>query len=174
MRLQEVPAGGELRLDTVHARLTGVGLPLSSLLGSTSQQVPVDAVHITGSATYATLDTQVNAAIPGGMATVHFADGGDGRLKVTATYNGLGGPLTVSGLATVSISGGRLTLSVPAQGMADVPEAFRPTVSQLLTQTLPLQQLPLGLVATGVTVTAQGVTATADARDVVLKAEAAR
>jgi hypothetical protein len=52
--------------------------------------------------------------------------------------------------------------------LAQVPEMFRAAAAQLLTQTVPLPRLPLGLTATAVSVTPQGLTATAEARDVVL------
>jgi hypothetical protein len=170
VQLQQVAAGGELRLDTLTARLRGVHVPLRAVLGSGLQQIPVDAVHVTGSATFATLDATVASAIPADLASVQFADGGAGRLKVTATYRGLGGPLTVSGLARVAVSSGRLTLTVPPESLAQVPAALRSTAAQLLTQTVQLQRLPLGLVANGVSVGPNGITASADATNVVLPA----
>ena len=150
-------------------RLTGVHLPLGAILGSSVAQVSGDAVHVTGTVTFATLETQVNAVLPAGLATVHIGDGGGGRLKLSVDYTGLGGPFTLSATARVSISHGRLTVTVPQESLSAVPAAFRPTVAGLLDQTFPLERLPLGLVATGIAVTPQGLTATADANDVVLR-----
>lgn len=169
VRFREVPAGGDLRLDTVDARLAGVHLPLPAVLGAEPAEVPVDTLQVTGSATFARVEDRINAAIPGGAATVHLVDGGQGRLRVTGTYTGPGGPLTLSGLTTPSVSHGRLTLSVPKEQLTQVPQVFRDTVAGLLTQSVTLQPLPLGLEVTSVAVTPQGLTATAEAQDVILR-----
>jgi hypothetical protein len=166
--LQEVPAGGTLRLDSVDARLTGVHVSLSTLLHRGRERVPVDGVRVTGTATFATLNTQANAAMPSGLGTVQFSDGGNGLIKATVRVTGLGVPLTLNGLAKVSIVRGKVTINVPQSALAQVPEMFRASAAQLLTQTVTLPRLPLGLTATAVSVTPQGLTATAEARDVVL------
>lgn len=170
-RLRQVPTGGDLRLDSVDVRLTGVHLPLTALLGSGVTQIPVDAVQATGTTTFDALETQVNAEIPNGLATVEIGYGGTDRLAVNATYTGLGGPVEVSGTATLSISRGELILTLPEDSLAQIPDLFRPTVSRLLAQTVSMQQLPFGLAPTRVGVTPDGVTVTAAADDVVLRSD---
>jgi hypothetical protein len=168
VRLRQVPSSGELRLDEVDAELTGVHLPATDLVDPSARDVPVDAVHATGRITFATLDAQVSAAIPGNATTVHFAEGGGGRLRVTMRYDGLGGPLTLSGTAKLSISADQLTVSIADDVLTQVPQPLRPLMAALLTQTVPLQRLPFGLVPHTVAITQDGVTATADSRGAVL------
>lgn len=168
VQLQEVPAGDQLRLDDVDARLSGVHVPLSVLLGSGPRSVPVDTAQVTGRVSYSTLDAHVTAAIPGGAAKLRFADGGGNQLRVTVTYLGLGDPLTLTGTAKLAISGGRLTMKVAEDTLAQVPAPLRPSVAPLLNQSVPLQRLPFGLVPTSVAVTDQGVTVTALAHDTTL------
>lgn len=168
VKLQEVPAGGTLRFNGVDARLTGVHLSLSTLLGRGHEPVRVDAVRVTGTATYATLETQANAAMPSGLGTVQFSDGGNGLVKVAVHVTGLGVPLTLNGVAKVSLAQGKVTISVPRSALTQLPEMFRATAAQLLTQTVSLPRLPLGLTATAVSVTPQGLTATAEGSNVVL------
>jgi LmeA-like phospholipid-binding len=174
VNLQGVPAGGTLRLDDVDARLTGVHVSLSTVMRRARDQVPVDAVQVTGTATYATLDAQANAAMPSGLGTVQFSDGGNGLVRVTVHVTELGVPLTLNGLAKISIARGKVTITVPQSALAQVPEMFRAAAAQLLTQTVSLPRLPLGLTATAVSVTAQGLAATAQARNVVLGTTSSR
>jgi hypothetical protein len=100
---------------------------------------------------------------------LHFADAGGDRLRVTVTYTGLGGQLTLTGTAKLTITRGRLTVKVAEDTLARVPALFRPTVAPLLNQSVPLQRLPFGLVPTSVVVTGQGVTVTALAHDTILR-----
>jgi hypothetical protein len=174
VRGQDVPTGSVLRLDQVDARLTGVHLPLSALLGSPVGDVPVDAVRVTGTASHTALAAQVATAVPGGVATVQFADGGGNRLQVSATYNGPGGPLSLSGPASVSIVQGRLAVKISEDVLAQIPAMLRSVVTPLLTQTVPLQRLPLDLVPSAVTITPAGVTVTAEAMNTVLRPQPAR
>jgi hypothetical protein len=170
VQLQEVPAGGELRLEQLNARLLGVRLPLSALFAAASTDIPVDAARVTGTVSYAELDARASAALAGTSATAHFADGGNNRLRVTVDYTGPGGPLTLSGTAKVTVSRGRLAVGVPDETLAQVPQLFRATLAPLLSQTVQLPKLPFGLVPSSVTVTGQGVTVTADAQNAVLPA----
>jgi hypothetical protein len=164
VRLQQLAAGGYLRLDEVDARLLGVHLPLTALFGSGPRAVPVDDGEVVGKIGFATLDAQVSAVIPGNTATVTFADGGGGRLRATLHYTGAGGPLTLTGAARLSIDRGRLTVSLPRNTVAQVPQQLRGVLTPLLTQTIQLPRLPLGLVATSVTATAYGISVTTRAR----------
>ncbi|HET9653813.1 MAG TPA: DUF2993 domain-containing protein [Kineosporiaceae bacterium] len=170
VRMEQVPAGGQLRLDSLVTRLDGVHVPLGAAIGGQVTSVPVDVVHVRGTASFATLDAVVASAVPADLATVRFSDGGSGRLAVTVTYRGPGGPLTVSAPAQLSVSRGRLTVAVPTQSLSQVPAPLRPSVARLLTQTVPLPKLPLGLVADGGGVGPDGVNLTADATGVLLRA----
>lgn len=170
VRMEQVPAGGQLRLDSLVARLEGVHVPLRAAIGGQVTSVPVDVVHVSGTASFATLDAAVASAAPGDLATVRFGDGGSGRLAVTVTYRGPGGSLTVSTPAQLSVSRGRLTVAVPTQSLTQVPAVLRPSVARLLTRTVPLPELPLGLVADGGGVGPDGVTVTAEATGVLLRA----
>ena len=174
VKLQGVPAGGTLRLDDVDARLTGVHVSLSTVLRRGRERVPVDAVQVSGTATYATLDAQANAAIPSGLGTVQFSDGGNGQVKATVHVTGLGAPLTLNGLAKVSLVQGKVRITLPQSAVAQLPQTFRPAAAQLLTQTVSLPRLPFGLTATAVSVTPQGLTATAQFRNVVLGTTSSR
>jgi hypothetical protein len=175
VRGQDVPAGSVLRLDQVDARLTGVHLPPSALLGSRLGDVPVDAVRVTGTTSHTALAAQVAAAIPGDVATVQFADGGGGnRLRVSVTYHGPGGPLSLSGPASVSIVQGRLAVKVSEDVLAQIPPMLRSAVSPLLARVVPLQQLPLDLVPSAVAITPAGVTVTAESKNAVLRSQRSR
>jgi hypothetical protein len=170
LRMQGVPAGGQLRLGLLDVRLDGVHLPLSALSGSGRTAIPVDRVHVSGSATFAELDAAVATAIPSATATVHFSDGGGGQLRITVTYRGAGAPVTASGLARLSLSRDSVTVNVDPQTLTQVPAPLRETIARLVTQTVQLQRLPLGLVPSRVTVGPEGVTARAEAANVDLRA----
>lgn len=171
VQLREVPAGGDLQLEALDARLTGVHLPLSALFAATPTDTPVDAARVTARISFAALDAQVAAVIRSTFVMVHFSDAGGGRLGVSVRYTGLGGPLTLSGTAKPAIDRGKLTIGHSEDTLAQIPEPFRASVTRLLTPTVALPGLPFGLVPTSVAVTAQGVTVTADARGTVLPAE---
>jgi hypothetical protein len=174
VRGQDVPTGSVLRLDQVDARLTGVHLPPSALFGSQLGDVQVDAVRVTGTTSHTALAAQVASAIPGDVATVQFADGGGNRLRVSVTYNGPGGPLSLSGPASVSIVQGRLAVEVSEDVLARIPPMLRSVVSPLLTLAVPLQQLPLDLVPSAVAITPAGVTVTAESKNAVLRPQLSR
>jgi hypothetical protein len=167
-RLEQVPTGNGLPLDSVGIRLTGVHLPLNVLLGSRMTQVPVDAVQVSGTTTFAALQTQVNSEIPDSLGTVRLRYGGANRLTAEAAYSGPGGPVKVSGKAMLSISWGQLVLTLPEESLTQVPKLFRPLIFRLSTQPVRMQELPFGLTPTQVRVTPQGVTVTAAADNVML------
>jgi len=170
VRMRGVAVGNELALERLDARLTGVHLPPSALLRSTGTSIPVDQVHLTGTASFAALNVAVASAVPADLATLHFSDGGDGQVKVTARYRVLGAPMTLTGRAMVSLSDGTLRMSLSRDTLAQLPSALRGTVSEWLSRSVPLQRLPLGLVADRLSVHPDGITVTADASHVTLPA----
>lgn len=169
VQVQDVPVGNDLRLDEVDAQLVGVQVPVSALLGTGPGQILVDEVRATGLITFSGLNAAVAVALPSDQVTVLLADGGGGLLRVSGTYRGLGGPLSLTANAHVSVSHGLLVVTVPQQELGDVPAVARPTVARLLTLTVPLQRLPWGLTGEAASVGPGGVVVSAQASDVVLR-----
>lgn len=168
--VEALPATDGLRVDGVRASFTGVHLPVSELLGSQHRNVPVDRAEATGTVAFASLDAAAAIALGAGTMTVRFSDGGEGLLGINARYTGAGGPLTVTATARIALSAHRLTLAVTRSSLDSVPAPLRSEVAGLLGMSLDLQELPLNLEPSSVTVGPGGVTVRASAANLVLPA----
>jgi hypothetical protein len=142
--------------------LRGVHVPLSDVLSSSVQQIPVDRVDGTASLSYALLASQL-----GGDATV--APEGDG-LRVTRTVDVLGFEFPLRAAGTVTLDGQDLVVDVSDASAAgvSVPGFVLAAAADLLDFRYPVPALPFGLQLTSVRVRTHGVDVEVEGRDTVL------
>lgn len=147
-------------------RLTGVRLPLGTVLSGEVQEIPVDRIDGTATLSYALLAEQM-----GGDATLARDGDGDG-LRVTRTVELLGYTLPLTATGTVTLDGLDLVIDVEEAAGAgvDVPPFLLERASDLLDVRYPVPALPFGLRLTGVAPAADGVVIVVEAEDTVLAA----
>lgn len=147
---------------TAAVRLTGVHLPLSTVLSGDVQEVPVDRIEGTATLSYDLLSDQL-----GGDSTL--APEGDG-LRVTKTVEILGYTLPLTATGTVTLDGDELVVDVEnASGAGvDVPGFLVDRASDLLDLRYAVPALPFGLQLTSVTPAPDGVVVEVEATDTVL------
>ncbi|GAA3156576.1 DUF2993 domain-containing protein [Blastococcus jejuensis] len=147
---------------TAAVRLTGVHLPLSTVLSGDVQEVPVDRIEGTATLSYDLLSDQL-----GGDSTL--GPEGDG-LRVTKTVEILGYTLPLTATGTVTLDGDELVVDVEnASGAGvDVPGFLVDRASDLLDLRYAVPALPFGLQLTSVTPAPDGVVVEVEAIDTVL------
>lgn len=147
---------------TAAVRLTGVHLPLSTVLSGDVQEVPVDRIEGTATLSYDLLSDQL-----GGDSTL--GPEGDG-LRVTKTVEILGYTLPLTATGTVTLDGDELVVDVEnASGAGvDVPGFLVDRASDLLDLRYAVPALPFGLQLTSVTPAPDGVVVEVEATDTVL------
>lgn len=147
---------------TAAVRLTGVHLPLSTVLSGDVQEVPVDRIEGTATLSYELLSDQL-----GGDSTL--GPEGDG-LQVTKTVEILGYSLPLTATGTVTLDGDELVVDVEnASGAGvDVPGFLVDRASDLLDLRYAVPALPFGLQLTRVTPAPDGVVVEVEATDTVL------
>ncbi|TNM60666.1 DUF2993 domain-containing protein [Streptomyces sp. NP160] len=162
-----VPAAG-LRLEQVDARLSGVHLPLSQVLGGSVQRVEVDRATSTALLAYPVLDEVLGQRdLPLSVAP----EGGD--LRVTGTTRLLGQDVSLSAAVDLTADGGGLR-AVPRQllsGSALVDRLSRSVLSGLRDQLafeVPLGELPFSQQVTGVRVGAEGLLVSTSGESIVV------
>ena len=142
--------------------LHGVHVPLSDVLSSSVQQIPVDRVDGTATLSYALLAEQL------GGGTTLAADGD--RLRITGTIEVLGLDLPLTAVGTVRLDGQDVVIDVAqaSAGAAPLPPAVVRRAADLLDLRYPVPALPFGLQVTRVRPGAQGVDVRVEAPDTVL------
>ncbi len=143
-------------------RLTGVRLPLGTVLSGEVTEVPVDRIEGTATLSYALLSEQL-----GGDATL--VRDGDG-LRVTRTVEVLGYTLPLTATGTVALDGQDLVIDVEEAAGAgvEVPPFLLERAGDLLDVRYPVPALPFGLELTGVAPAEDGVVVEVEAEDTVL------
>lgn len=147
---------------TADVRLTGVHLPLSTVISGDVQEVPVDRIDGTATLSYDLLSDQL-----GGDTTLRAE--GDG-LRVTKTVEVLGYTLPLTATGTVALDGNELVVDVQRASGAgvDVPGSLVDQVGDLLDLRYTVPPLPFGLRLTSVTPARDGVVVEVEATDTVL------
>lgn len=147
---------------TADVRLTGVHLPLSTVLSGDVQEVPVDRIEGTATLSYDLLSDQL-----GGDSTLRPEGNG---LRVTKTVELLGYTLPLTATGTVTLDGDELVVDVERASGAgvDVPGFLVDRASDLLDLRYAVPPLPFGLQLTSVTPAPDGVVVEVEATDTVL------
>jgi hypothetical protein len=142
--------------------LRGVHVPLSDVLSSSVQQIPVDRVEGTATLSYALLAEQL------GGDTVLAAEG-DG-VRITKTVEVVGLEFSVTATGTVALDGQDVVVDVEdaSAGAVDVPDFVLDRAADLLDLSYRVPALPFGLQLTSVVPTADGVDLAVEATDTVL------
>lgn len=154
---------GELSDLDVEVRLTGVQIPLSDLLSSDIETIPVDGLAGTVSIPYA----EVAAQIGGGVSVEQGPDG----VVVSRTLDVLGQRVLVSGTGRTRVdSSDQIGVTVVGLDLAglEIPDILIEQLQEQLSFTYTLPPLPFGLRITNATATAQGFDVSAEAEDAVL------
>jgi LmeA-like phospholipid-binding len=169
--LEDLTAEQGLTIDHTRVQLTGLQVPLNSLLNQSLDSVPVEAATATGNVSYASLNAAAAARIPGDQLAVRFARGSAGgdQIAFTGQYTGGLVNLQVDGVATVTADDGQLVISIVPESLR-LPAPVRGQVARLLGTSYRVPPLPLGLQVSGVSVGADGVAVTATGSDLVLRA----
>ncbi len=143
-------------------RLTGVHLPLSTVLSGEVREVPVDRIDGTATLSYALLSAELGE-------DTDLRREGDG-LRITRTVELLGRRLPVTAAGRVRLDGSDLVVDVrEASGVGvDVPDWLLGRAVGLLDLRYPVPALPFGLELTGVTPADDGVALRVEATDTVL------
>lgn len=152
---------------TVTARLRGIHVPVSQLLGGTATQVPVDDVQATVVLPYQQIANATG--IPGLELSAH-PGGSPGQVLVSGRVTVLGRAYTVTATARLAVLGRQLQVTADPVTVLDtvVPPALRAVAAQGLSFRLSLPTLPYGLRVTGARPTEAGVELTATGQNVVL------
>ena len=154
-----------VRVDHFQGVLKGVRAPLSDVVNSAQgTSLPVDEANVTGHITYAELDALLNARVAGSGLTLHLSEGTPGQLALAADLATPLGKVTVQAHTHVSVTAGRLRLSLQPEDLRGVPGLARGVLAQALPTAIPLPALPLGFTVTAASLDRTGVTLTAQAQ----------
>ncbi|HVU74153.1 MAG TPA: DUF2993 domain-containing protein [Mycobacteriales bacterium] len=161
-------AAGGLQVSELHVTLRGVHVNLRDLLHGDVRRVPVDRGDATARVSYAQLDAALNQQVPGGLFTVHTSDGGSGQVALAGTYSGVGGPVSVRGVAGVTIADGRVRVTPVPSTLAALPSIVRDRVISALTASFGLPALPFDVHLQDAHATKDGVVLAATGEHLVL------
>jgi hypothetical protein len=142
-----------VEIQTLKVHLHGVDLPLSHVLKGEVSQVPVD--HVDGSAFVSFAD--VVRYLAGTAISVRLSRASSASVEVIRQVRIGGRSKLLSSIATVSVSGSTVTLSVAGA-----------THLKPLTLSVPLHGLPFRFTVTSVRVTSTGLSGTGTANHVTL------
>lgn len=162
VRARDVTAGGE-RLSVFDASLTGVRLPLTSVLSGSVTAVPVEELSSTVVLSYADLQKRL------AKRRLVLAPAGD-LLRVTGSVQVLGRTLSASALSRVRVSGVDVLVTAVRfeVGARPADRVLTAALGKRLDFRAKIGALPYGLRLTGVAVRPNGVEAVASAKDAVL------
>ncbi len=166
----DLPATRGLQVSQVRGSFVGVHVPLSDLVHGGNGPIPVDRVQVSGTVGFAALEAAVTGLLPEAVVALKLSDAGGDQLRIRADYRVAGVSASVAATAKVTLSGGTLRLAVAPQSVTGVPAALAGQVAAALGIGVDLQQFPLGLRPTAVSVGAGGVSVTAVATNVLLPA----
>lgn len=147
---------------TADIELQGAQVPLPDVLSGSVTAVPVDKVVGTVTFPFDYIGEQL------GGATVTRDGSG---LRVETTVSVLGQDFPVAATAELSLVGREVELSASnVEGLgAQLPDAATGAVLDLLDITVPVPELPFGLVFTGIEVVGDGMRVVAEGSDIVLE-----
>lgn len=147
---------------TADIQLLGAQVPLSSVLSGSVTSVPVDKVVGTVTFPFDYIGEQL------GGATVTRDGSG---LRVETTVSLLGQDFDVAATAELSLVGREVVLTASnVEGFgAELPDEVTDVVLDLLDISLPVPELPFGLVFTGIQVVGDGMQVIAEGAGIVLE-----
>ena len=147
---------------TADIQLLGAQVPLSSVLSGSVSSVPVDKVVGTVTFPFDYIGEQL------GGATVTRDGSG---LRVETTVPLLGQDFRVAATAELALVGREVTLTASnVEGFdTELPDEVTAVVLDLLDLSLPVPELPFGLVFTGIQVVGDGMQVVAEGSDIVLE-----
>lgn len=165
--VSDLPVPQGLDITELHVTLHGVHVRWRDVMHGDVRRVPVDRGDATALVSYAALDTALAGRIPGGLFSVHTSDGRDGQIALAGRYTGPGGPVSISGVAGVTIANGRARVVPAPSTLAALPSLVRTPVTSALTASFPLPVLPFDVQLQGAHATKDGVVLTAVAEKLV-------
>ncbi len=147
---------------TADIELQGAQVSFADVLSASVTTVPVDKVVGTVTFPFDYIGEQL------GGATVTRDGSG---LRVETTVNALGQDFAVAATAELTLVGREVVLSATnVEGFgAQLPDEVTQTVLDLIDLTLPVPELPFGLVFTGIEVVGDGMQVKAEGSDLVLE-----
>ena len=147
---------------TADIQLVGAQVPLSSVFSGSISSVPVEKVLGTVTFPFDYIGEQL------GGATVTRDGSG---LRVETTVSLLGQDFEVAATAELALVGREVALTASnVEGFgADLPDEVTAVVLDLLDLSLPVPELPFGLVFTGIQVVGDGMRVVAEGNDIVLE-----
>lgn len=150
-------SSGPMRIDSVHADLTGVHLPFHDVLVRKVSQIPIDAAQERVVLTYDDLNHYL--AMTGRKVTVKPTP--DNQIELTGSVLILGKTISASTDANLSARNGNLAFN-PTQlhtnTALDGPS--KALLGQRFTVLIPLDQLPFGQQVTDIQITPTGLVVT--------------
>jgi len=155
------------RVDDVSGSLSGIHLPLGSVVRRNVGSLPVDQVTAKVFMTF----TDLNAYLATQKPPIAVAADGS-ALRINGTVSLLGQAYPVTATADIGVQPAALTFTPRSVGSANAPlaGALGQLAARLLTVTVPVQGLPFNLRLRSATVGANGVTVVADGHNVLLPA----
>jgi hypothetical protein len=166
--VRDLPVPQGLDVAELHVTLRGVHVNLGDLVHGDVRRVPVDRGDGTARVGYAALDAAINRQVPGGLLAVHTSDGGGGDVALAGSYTGPGGPVSVRGVAGVTVSGGRIRVTPVPGTLSALPSVVRARVITALTVSFPLPSLPFDVRLEDAHAERDGVVLTATGEHLVL------
>ena len=147
---------------TADIQLVGAQVPLSSVFSGSISSVPVEKVLGTVTFPFDYIGEQL------GGATVTRDGSG---LRVETTVSLFGQDFQVAATAELALIGREVALTASnVEGFgADLPDEVTAVVLDLLDLSLPVPELPFGLVFTGIQVVGDGMRVVAEGNDIVLE-----
>ena len=147
---------------TADIQLIGAQVPLDSVLSGSVTSVPVDRVTGTVTFPFDYIGEQLDGAI--------VTRDGSG-LRVETTVSLLGQDFPVAATAELALVGREVVLSASnVEGFgAELPDEVAAVVLDLLDISLPVPELPFGLVFTEIQVVGEGMQVVAEGSDIVLE-----
>jgi hypothetical protein len=159
----------DVRVDRVHADLTGVRVPLADVVRGDVRRIPVDRLAARVEMTF----VDVNAYLRGQGSAITVSPDGQ-AIRVAGSVQVLGNAYPVAGTADIGVQPAAVTFT-PRELAASVgtilPPALRQAATELLTVHVPVSGLPFNMQLTSATVEGDRIAFAADGRGVVLDAD---
>jgi hypothetical protein len=161
--LEDLTVDKGVTVDHAQVHLTGLHLPLKSLVNRSLNSVPVDTARVTGNVSFQSLDAAAKANLPGSGLSVQFAQGAKGtgnQVALTGTFiNGLVN-VQISADASITVQNGQLVISMVPDSL-NLPLVVRNQVARLLGTSYRMPALPLGMKVRTASVSPEGIAVTA-------------
>jgi len=147
---------------TADIRLQGAQVPLSSVFSGSVSSVPVERVEATITFPFAYIGEQLDGA------TVTRDGSG---LRIETTVSVLGQDFPIAATADLALVGREVAVTARnIEGLGvELPDTVVSVALDLLDLSLPVPELPFGLLFTGVQVVGDGLEVVAEGRDIVLE-----